>query len=68
VLDDGGGAGVSTRSRDHSDMEHLQRRLVGGTALASAEAIERAGEFYDFDLAFCVAWSDGRGDRCVRIH
>jgi hypothetical protein len=43
---------VSTRSRDQTDMEHLQRRVVGGTALVSADAVERAGEFDDFDIAF----------------
>jgi hypothetical protein len=58
---------IGTRPRDQTDMEHLQRPVVGVTALASAEAFERAGEFDDFDIAFCVAWSDGRGDRCVRI-
>jgi hypothetical protein len=59
---------IGTRPRDQTDMEHLQRPVVGVTALASAEAFERAGEFDDFDIAFCIAWSDGRGDRCVRIH
>jgi hypothetical protein len=59
---------IGTRPRDQTDVEHLQRPVVGVTALASAEAFERAGEFDDFDIAFCVAWSDGRGDRCVRIH
>ena len=49
-------------------MEHLQRRIVGGTALVSAEAVERAGEFDDVDIAFYVAWSAGRCDRRVRIH
>jgi lipoprotein-anchoring transpeptidase ErfK/SrfK len=48
-------------------VEHLPRRVVERTALAS-EAVERAGEFDDFDIAFCVAWSAGRGDCCVRIH
>jgi hypothetical protein len=46
----------------------FKRHVVGGKALVSAEAVERAGEFDDFDIAFCIAWSDGRGDRCVRIH
>jgi hypothetical protein len=58
---------VRTRSRDQWEMEHLRRRVVGRPTLVSAEAFERAGEFDDFDIAFCVAWSAGWRDRCAGI-